>query len=103
MRNRETIEFLGLWEELNNPDFKPVDFARFGKEAGRNYFVLTPKKWIKSTGAITSKGDGPFLPVLMQRDRSLLPLQITGARGLFHLAGKGIHLLSFTIQNVPTL
>jgi hypothetical protein len=43
---------LGLWEKLNNTDFKPVDFDGFRNEAGRNYFVLTPKKWIKSTSAI---------------------------------------------------
>ena len=52
MRNRETIEFLGLWEHLNNPDFKPVEFDGFRKSAGRNAFVLSPKKWIEATGAI---------------------------------------------------
>ena len=52
MRNRETIEFLGLWEQLNNPDFKPVEFDGFRKMAGRNAFVLSPKKWIETTGAI---------------------------------------------------
>jgi hypothetical protein len=52
MRNRETIEFLGLWEQLNNPDFKPVEFDGFKKDAGRNAFVLSPKKWIEATSAI---------------------------------------------------
>lgn len=52
MRNRETIEFLGLWEQLNNPDFKPVEFDGFRAAAGRNAFVLSPKKWIEATGAI---------------------------------------------------
>ena len=52
MRNRETIEFLGLWEQLNNPDFKPVEFDGFKKDAGRNAFVLSPKKWIDATNAI---------------------------------------------------
>lgn len=52
MRNRGTIEFLGLWERLNNPDFKPVEFERFRIEAGSNYFVLSPKRWIQSTNAI---------------------------------------------------
>ncbi|MDR3358613.1 MAG: KilA-N domain-containing protein [Desulfovibrio sp.] len=51
MRNRELIEFLGLWEQLNNPDFKPVEFDVFRKSAGRNAFVLSPKKWIDATGA----------------------------------------------------
>jgi len=52
LRNRETIEFLGLWEQLNNPDFKPVEFDGFRIAAGRNAFVLSPQKWIKTTGAI---------------------------------------------------
>lgn len=51
-RSRSTIEFIGLWENLNNPDFKLVDFDQFRKEAGSNYFVLSPKKWIESTNAI---------------------------------------------------
>lgn len=40
LRLRDTIEFLGLWEELNNPTFKPVEFDGFRKESGRNAFVL---------------------------------------------------------------
>ncbi|MBF0239371.1 MAG: KilA-N domain-containing protein [SAR324 cluster bacterium] len=57
LRSRSTIEFLGLWEKLNNPDFKLVEFDQFKTEAGSNYFVLSPKKWIDSTNAIgiTSK------------------------------------------------
>ena len=43
MRSRSTIEFLGLWEKLSNPDFKPLDFERFRNEAGSNYFVLSTK------------------------------------------------------------
>jgi hypothetical protein len=52
MRSRTTIEFLGLWEQLNNPDFKPIEFDGFKKQAGLNSFVLTPKQWIEKTGAI---------------------------------------------------
>ncbi len=52
MRGRSTIEFLGLWEKLSNPDFKPLEFERFRNEAGNNYFVLSPQRWIKSTNAI---------------------------------------------------
>lgn len=57
MRSRSTIEFLGLWEILSNPGFKPLDFERFKTEAGSNYFVLSPKRWIDATQAIgiTSK------------------------------------------------
>lgn len=52
MRNRNTIELLGLWETIHNPCFKPVEFDGFRKEAGLNSFVLTPKRWIESTNAI---------------------------------------------------
>ena len=52
LRNRNTIEFLGIWEHLNNPDFKPVEFDGFRKQAGLNSFTLTPKQWIEKTGAI---------------------------------------------------
>ncbi len=52
MRNRNTIEFLGIWESLYNPDFKPLEFEGFRKEAGLNAFTLSPKKWIETTNAI---------------------------------------------------
>jgi len=52
LRNRNTIEFLGIWEHLNNPGFKPVEFDGFRKLAGLNSFTLTPKQWIEKTGAI---------------------------------------------------
>jgi len=52
LRNRMTIESLGLWEGLNNPSFKPVEFDGFRKEAGLNSFVLSPTKWIERTNAI---------------------------------------------------
>lgn len=51
IRNRSTIEFIGLWEKLNNSDFKPIEFERFRNEAGNNYFVLSPQRWIESTNA----------------------------------------------------
>jgi len=52
MRNRMTIEYLGLWETLYNPDFKPAEFGRFREESGLNSFVLSPTKWIAATNAI---------------------------------------------------
>jgi hypothetical protein len=52
LRNRNTVEFLGIWEFLNNPDFKPVEFDGFRKLAGLNSFTLTPKQWIEKTNAI---------------------------------------------------
>ena len=52
LRNRNTIEFLGIWEHLNNPRFNPVEFDGFRKLAGLNSFTLTPKQWIEKTGAI---------------------------------------------------
>lgn len=52
MRNRNTLEFLGTWEKLNNPKFKGIEFDAFKEQAGLNSFVLTPTKWIGTTGAI---------------------------------------------------
>jgi len=52
MKTRYTIEFLGLWEIMNNSDFKRVEFDTFKEEAGSNSFVLTPQKWINTTNAI---------------------------------------------------
>jgi hypothetical protein len=52
MRSKNTIELLGLWEKLHNPDFKQVEFDLFKNEAGYNHFVLSPQKWIESTNAI---------------------------------------------------
>lgn len=52
MRNKNTIEFLGIWETLNNPDFKGVEFDTFLNEAGFNRFNMTPRKWIEATNAI---------------------------------------------------
>ena len=52
LRNRNTIELLGFWEILNNPDFKPVEFDGFKKQAGLNSFTMTAKKWIEATNAI---------------------------------------------------
>ena len=52
LRNRNTIEFLGVWESLYNPEFNRVEFDAFRSQAGLNSFVLTPQKWIEATGAI---------------------------------------------------
>ena len=52
MRNRNTIEYLGLWETLHNPNFNPLEFEGFRKEAGLNAFTLSPSQWVQSTNAI---------------------------------------------------
>lgn len=52
LRNRSTIEFIGLWEQLNNPSFNSIEFDGFKNLAGSNSFSLTPKRWIESTNAI---------------------------------------------------
>ena len=52
LRNRNTIELLGIWETLHNPNFNPVIFDGIRKEVGLNAFVMTPKRWIESTNAI---------------------------------------------------
>ena len=52
MRSRDVIEFLGLWEKLYNPKFKPLEFEGFKAKSGSNAFTLSPKRWIESTDAI---------------------------------------------------
>ena len=51
IRNRNTIEYLGIWETLYNPDFKLLEFEGFRKEAGLNAFTLSPLKWVITTNA----------------------------------------------------
>lgn len=65
MRSRDVIEFLGLWEELNNPEFKPLEFEGFKARAGANAFTMSPRKWIENTNAIglfsrSGRGGGTF-------------------------------------------
>lgn len=65
MRNRNTIEYLGIWEGLYNPNFNPLEFEGFLHEAGANAFTLSPQRWIQSTGAIgmisrAGRGGGTF-------------------------------------------
>ena len=65
LRNRNTIEFLGIWEQLYNPSFKPLEFDRFRVQAGLNSFTLSPKKWIEATDAIglyakSGRGGGTY-------------------------------------------
>lgn len=52
MRNRNTLEFIGIWEEMNNPDFNSNEFVTFKSQAGLNSFNLTPRKWCEATNAI---------------------------------------------------
>jgi len=64
-RNRSTVEFLGLWERINNPRFKGVEFDPLFKESGSNSFTLSPTKWINTTNAIgivskVGRGGGTF-------------------------------------------
>ena len=52
LRRKDTIEYLGLWEQLNNPNFKGVEFDAFKNQAGTNAFTLSPERWIENTNAI---------------------------------------------------
>jgi len=52
LRNRNTIEFLGIWETLNNPGFNPIEFDGIRKSAGLNSFILTAKQWVERTHAV---------------------------------------------------
>jgi len=65
MRNRTTIEFLGLWEKIHNPDFKGVEFDPLLFEAGNNAFTMSPTRWVEITNAIgiftkTGVGGGTY-------------------------------------------
>jgi len=65
LRNRNTLEFLGIWEQLYNPNFKSIEFDRFKSQAGLNSFALSPKKWIEATGAVgiyskSGRGGGTY-------------------------------------------
>ena len=51
LKNKDTILFLGIWEQINNPDFKTLEFEGFKNEAGRNSFYISVKKWVESTHA----------------------------------------------------
>ena len=55
IRLRSTIEFLGIWEQINNLDFNMVEFDQFKNESGHNYFVMTPTKWVVRTNAVGFK------------------------------------------------
>ena len=52
LRNRNTLEFIGVWEQIHNPNFKGLEFETFRNQAGFNRFSLTPRKWIEATNAI---------------------------------------------------
>ena len=52
MRNRNTLEFIGVWEQIHNPDFKGLEFETFRNQAGLNSFSLTPRNWIEATNAM---------------------------------------------------
>ncbi|MBO7067360.1 MAG: KilA-N domain-containing protein [Bacteroidaceae bacterium] len=54
MRSRSTIEYLGVWEQLHNPKFNPIEFDGFRQQAGLNAFSLTPKEWAEKTNAIVA-------------------------------------------------
>lgn len=68
LRNRNTIELLGLWEHIYNPNFKPVEFDGFRKQAGLNSFVLTPKRWIETTNAIGIVSIIPSIPMPLKKN-----------------------------------
>ena len=69
MRGRNAVDFLGTWEELNNPEFNSIGFDRIDKEAGRNGFILTPTRWVETTNAIgIIEKRGRYADVLAHKD-----------------------------------
>jgi len=69
MRNRSTVEFLGLWERITNPNFNYLEFEAIEKDAGKNSFVLTPKKWVESVNAVgITAQQGRYAAVFAHKD-----------------------------------
>ncbi|MBK9265320.1 MAG: KilA-N domain-containing protein [Polyangiaceae bacterium] len=71
LRNRNTVEFLGVWERLNNANFNPVEFDGIRMQAGLNSFTLTAKQWIEKTGAIGIVSN-PQMQILTASESRLL-------------------------------
>jgi KilA-N domain. len=82
MRSKNTIEYLGLWEMLNNSDFKGVEFDPFLKEAGSHSFTMSPSRWIEETGAIgliskNGVNGGTFAQYDIAVKQNLIPATLT--------------------------
>ena len=99
LRNRNTIEYLGIWETLFNPDFKPIEFDRFKNEAGLNAFTLSPQKWINASineliclSNMESMNSVLIEEGLPQSDR-LVRLNEMAIRQMEILSGSGTHNL----------
>ena len=76
MRNRNTIEYLGIWESLYNPNFNPLEFEGFRNQAGLNAFTLSPTQWIETT----SRGDRHR--VMREKMRQLIPQHLKDVKFL---------------------
>jgi hypothetical protein len=72
LRNRNTVEFLGIWEALNNPVFNPIEFDGIRKNAGLNSFILTVKQWVEGTGRADVKVTTLASPLPRRRRSSAL-------------------------------
>jgi hypothetical protein len=83
LRNRNTVEFLGVWEQLNNPGFNPVEFDGIKMQAGLNNFTLTPKQWIEKTRAVSQ-----YTPIVET-------IIATSSRDVRHIEGTLDGLLDF--------
>ena len=82
MRNRDTVEFLGLWEMLHNANFNRVQFDAVKSEAGSNRFVMTPTKWVELTNAqgIICKS-GRYLQIIDMTGRTVCSEKVSGSYG----------------------
>ena len=72
LRRKDTIEYLGLWEQLNNPNFKGVEFDAFKNQAGTNAFTLSPERWIERTSAIDLQQNAENIIVELMHTKILL-------------------------------
>ena len=88
MRSKSTIEFMGLWEQRSNPNFKGVEFDSFRNEAGANAFTLSPQKWIDATNAIGIISKINYRIHTDAIKENLTPLCITSAQQGITYAGE---------------
>ena len=97
MRNHSTISFLGLWEQIHNPNFKPIEFDRFKAESGDNAFTLTPQQWIKATDAtgIISISGRLQIKKSVRRCRNNMPCYSRGAKRRIFTITDGFNLPHF--------